>query len=61
MTVQEFIKKWKINEMEMRIFDMELEDEIWRMGEMKDNYRCEVVNAYNHNGDTVLQRSFING
>lgn len=61
MTVQEFIKKWKINENEMRIYDMELEDESWRMGEMQDYYRCEVVKSYSHNGDTVLQVRSIRG
>lgn len=45
----------------MRIYDMELEDEIWRLGEMQVYYHCEVIKAYNHNGDTVLQVRSING
>lgn len=61
MTVKEFIKKWNIDESAMRIYDMELEDEIWRTYEMSKYYGCEVVNAYPHNGDTVLQVRSING
>lgn len=55
MTVKEFIKKWNINENEMRIYVTSLEDEVWRADEMEDYMYSEVLNAYEHNGDTVLQ------
>lgn len=61
MTVKEFIQKWNIDENSLRIYDMELEDEIWRSYEMSKYYGCKVVKAYPHNGDTVLQVSSING
>jgi len=55
MKVREFIKKYGIKESEMRIYDTELEDEVWRSYEMKAYANCKVTNAYPHNGDTVLQ------
>lgn len=61
MKVKAFIKKYKIKELEMRIFDTELEDEIYRPEEMKGYHGCEVVDAYMHNGDAVLQVASIRG
>lgn len=61
MTVREFIKKWSIRESEMRIYDGELEDEIWRLDEMTRYYDCEVVKCYDHNGDAVLEVRSIRG
>lgn len=61
MKVHEFIKKHRINESRMRIYDAELGDEVYGVFEM-DFYRdCEVVRAYPHNGDTVLEVASING
>lgn len=61
MKVKEFIKKYNIKTTEMRIYDSELSDEVWRFGEMKAYMDCEVQNVYDHNGDTVLQVNSIRG
>lgn len=61
MKVQEFIKKYNIKITELRIYDCELSDEIWRLNEMKAYMNCEVKNVYDHNGDTVIQVSSVRG
>lgn len=61
MTVREFIKKYNIKSAELRIYDSELNDEVWRPYEVANYMNCEVQNAYPHNGDTVLQVNSIRG
>ncbi len=60
MKVQEFIREYKIKESRMRIYDAELGDEIYGIYEMGLYYDCEVVRAYTHNGDTVLEVASVN-
>ena len=59
MKGQEFIKKYNIKITELRIYNCELSDEIWRIDEMKAYIKCEVQNVYDHNGDTVIKVSSI--
>lgn len=61
MKVHEFIKKHRINEAGMRIYDAELGDEVYGIYEMGLYSDCEVVRAYPHNGDTVLEVASVNG
>ena len=61
MKVHEFIKKHKINESRMRIYDAEIGDEVCGIFETGLYSDCEVVRAYPHNGDTVLEVASVNG
>ena len=61
MKVHEFIKKHKIKESRMRIYDAELGDEVYGIYEMGLYRGCEVVRTYPHNGDTVLEVASVNG
>lgn len=61
MQVQEFIKKYKLKESRMRIYDAELGDEVCGIFEMGLYSDCEVVRAYPHNGDTILEVASVNG
>lgn len=53
-TVADYIKKYHINLARLRIYDMELQDEIWRPEWIKDYYKSVVVDVGEHNGDEVL-------
>lgn len=48
MKVHEFIAKHKIKESRMRIYDAELEDEVYGIYEMGLYRDCEVVRAFWH-------------
>lgn len=61
MKVHEFMKKHRVNESRMRIYDAELGDEVYGVFEMALYRDCEVVRAYPHNGDTVLEVASVNG
>ena len=61
MKVQEFMEKHGIGESRVRISDVELGKEIYGIFETGLYYDCEVVRAYPHNGDTVLEVASVNG
>jgi len=61
MKVHEFIRKHKINESRMRIYDAELGDEVCGIFEMGLYDDCEVVRAYPLGGDTVLEVASVDG
>ena len=61
MKVQDFIKKHKIKESRLRIYDAEIGDEVCGIYEMGLYHDCEVARAYLHNGDTVLEVASVNG
>lgn len=61
MKVQEFIRKHKIKESRLRIYDAEIGDEVCGIFETGLYRDCEVVRAYPHNGDTVLEVASVNG
>jgi hypothetical protein len=61
MKVQEFMEKHGIGESRVRISDVELGDEVYGIYEMGLYRDCEVVRAYPHNGDTVLEVASVNG
>ena len=61
MKVQEFMEKHGIGESRVRISDVELGKEIYGIFEMGLYRDCEVVRAYPHNGDTVLEVASVTG